>query len=1122
MLILYSSNTLSFSNLGLGVLRDFYNNPTITEVLNGEYNLEFEYVTGGWLSDNLVKGNIIKANGQLFRIWDVEQDLNKIKILAKHIFFDLSKNFLVDVSPTNLTANNAISWLLSRTATANSFSVTGNCTDVASARYVRKNVIDAIYNEDNAVLKKFGGEIELNNFNIYVHKKRGNDSGFTILYGKNLNGIQMSLDLSTVATRIMPQGTNELLLDELYVDSPLINNYFTPFYQKIEFDIGIDEDNNIDESTAKNMLRAEVQKLYTEGIDKPTVSIKINFIELSKTTEYKNYQNLESVSLGDTVTAKIPKLNLDLETRVVKTVYDLILDRIITIECGTVTPNIVTNQFQSNQELSNKLAKVDTNSILTQAQINATNLINHPFGGYIYISTDTGELYIMDSDDPTTATQVWKWGLGGLGFSSNGISGPYGIAITQDGRINADYITTGTLSASVIEGYSNLLIQVNQIINSVTEVESENYIHLENAMEGQLQELTIQGLIDLLYPTNFLYPSNNIYPLDTYLIVDKSINLTANAKKYHLPFNSLKKNETFKYSKGKCYLIDENENVDALDDLEIELFEGDNYIYLESFPKSSLLPDGYTQVDYIEGSGTQYIDTGYLPTPTTKIESSFQFTQTTLQTRVYANASYETNGLVMSFYINGGGKLAWACQNDAGNWTDTGILADTNKHVFIIDGLKNKVYVDDNEFNITQTHTNNSNQSLLIFVDRTREYDARNFAYAKIYNLKVYENNVLVRDMIPCYRNSDNEVGLYDIVNNVFYTNQGTGAFTYGSTYDIDLTAKYVVKNEYTDVFSTKTEMYSAINQTAETIDLKLEKKTDNDSIIAQINMSTEKDQQGSYIGIKADKLSFEGATIDMTADDVKIQGENLSIDSDGIITLKDNSAANALQSETLQSAYIIESEDTIVRQGTTENLKFKNQIIANGRRSVVEDSWEYEGTTGGGIGGINEFVYSQPRITLFSQSNDYDASSGTGTYDSLDVSLYGGISYSNISSGTTSTPLSITSSGRITCVSLTQTSKEENKKNFEKLTNAKEILDATDIYKYNFKDEENNIKKSIGFVIGNDYNYSEEITSIDNDGVNIYSMVSVLWQVVKEQQEEINKLKEMINNGIYQNNMGK
>lgn len=105
---------------------------------------------------------------------------------------------------------------------------------------------------------------------------------------------------------------------------------------------------------------------------------------------------------------------------------------------------------------------------------------------------------------------------------------------------------------------------------------------------------------------------------------------------------------------------------------------------------------------------------------------------------------------------------------------------------------------------------------------------------------------------------------------------------------------------------------------------------------------------------------------------------------------------------------------------------------------------------------------------------------------------------------------------GNITCVSLTQTSKEKSKKNFEKLTNAKDILNATDIYKYNFKDEDDNSKKSIGVVIGENFNYSKDITSKDNDGVNLYSMVSVLWQVVKEQQEEIDKLKEMIKNGKY------
>ena len=153
----------------------------------------------------------------------------------------------------------------------------------------------------------------------------------------------------------------------------------------------------------------------------------------------------------------------------------------------------------------------------------------------------------------------------------------------------------------------------------------------------------------------------------------------------------------------------------------------------------------------------------------------------------------------------------------------------------------------------------------------------------------------------------------------------------------------------------------------------------------------------------------------------------------------------------------------------------------------------------------------------------DYDISSNQGHYGAVNISSNGGIWFYEINNGVYSSPLTITSGGNITCVSLTQTSKEENKKNFEKLINAKDILNQVDIYKYNFKDEDDNIKKSIGFVIGDDFNYSKEITSKDNDGANIYSMVSVLWQVVKEyvqiidkQQEEINQLKEMIKNGNY------
>lgn len=101
---------------------------------------------------------------------------------------------------------------------------------------------------------------------------------------------------------------------------------------------------------------------------------------------------------------------------------------------------------------------------------------------------------------------------------------------------------------------------------------------------------------------------------------------------------------------------------------------------------------------------------------------------------------------------------------------------------------------------------------------------------------------------------------------------------------------------------------------------------------------------------------------------------------------------------------------------------------------------------------------------------------------------------------------------GSITCVSLTQTSLAEKKKNFEKLENALDIVKDTDIYKYNLKDEKETDKKHIGFVIGKNFNYREEITSQENDSAELYSMISVLWKAVQEQQAEIEELRKLVN----------
>ena len=103
-------------------------------------------------------------------------------------------------------------------------------------------------------------------------------------------------------------------------------------------------------------------------------------------------------------------------------------------------------------------------------------------------------------------------------------------------------------------------------------------------------------------------------------------------------------------------------------------------------------------------------------------------------------------------------------------------------------------------------------------------------------------------------------------------------------------------------------------------------------------------------------------------------------------------------------------------------------------------------------------------------------------------------------------------SNGNIKCVSLTQTSLEEAKKNFEKLDNALDLIKGIDIYKYNLKGEDNGDKKHIGFVIGDGYKYRREITDKQNKGVDLYSFVSLCCKAIQEQQEEIEELRKLVN----------
>lgn len=504
MITLHESNSTDFlSNNGLGILKDCISAKIIEEI-NGEFSITIEYPIDSHLYKELIQERVIVSDvgygeRQAFRIKKIDETLKSKKIYATHIFYDLSDNLLEDVYPKLLNGNNAINWILNKTQYEHNFNGFSDIEIARSARYIRKNGVQALIgNEENSFVNRWGGEIIRDNFKIsIVSKRKSTNSIKTIRYKKNLKGINLNLDFTTVGTRLMPMGYDALLLPEKYIDSPLINKYAHPIIKVLEYsDVKVktteDEEGFETIEGAQEELRKLVQQDIETGIDKPTLFTTIDFVKLSDTEEYKNYKNLEDLYIGDCINVYVEKIDIDIEQRIVKTTYNALTNKFIKYELGNVKTNYATQSVKNE----NKLQEITLPNLLAIAKDNATSQITTALGGHVHKAQ--GELFIMDTDDPNTAQKVWRWNLNGLGYSKTGINGIYELAMTQDGNIVADFIRAGTMSVSRIEGLSNLLdgystqIGLNKenidmmvskqtdLENGITELETQLKVNADN------------------------------------------------------------------------------------------------------------------------------------------------------------------------------------------------------------------------------------------------------------------------------------------------------------------------------------------------------------------------------------------------------------------------------------------------------------------------------------------------------------------------------------------------------------------------------------------------------------------------------------------------------------------
>ncbi len=493
--------------------------------LNGTWEMRLEHpVDEDRRWRYIVEGAVIAApfltsKKQLYRIYWKHKGITGISAKARPIFMDAAGEvFLNDVRPTTKNGQDALDIMMEGQT---KYKAVSNIIDVSTAYYIRKNLIEAIQSDmDQAFINRWGGEVYYDNYTIYVNERIGFDNGMRVEIGLNCESIEAEIDMSSVTTRIVPTSYNGYGMNGAspWVDSPLINHYPVIYTKTVEFsevkmreDASDSDDDTVIICDTQEQLNAALEKkcqeLFETGIDKPTSNYKVDLIDLSKTEEYKDLKNLETVGLGDTVHCKNLELDIETDGRVIKVSYDCIGEKNDSVEIGDFVYNYI-NDLEAalnrvdeaiNQNGTVKAEKVAgiLDGIRTQMRAQATAAQpsavratifedlnpNSPTYGALCLGTMGFQIAYQRTADG----REWDWRTFGTG------KGFFADFITA-GTMLADRVRAGKLqSQDFVEGMSGFELDLDTgIITFYDSDESGNASKLVFANGG----LTITNLND--------------------------------------------------------------------------------------------------------------------------------------------------------------------------------------------------------------------------------------------------------------------------------------------------------------------------------------------------------------------------------------------------------------------------------------------------------------------------------------------------------------------------------------------------------------------------------------------------------------------------------------------------
>ena len=538
MIQIYDVNNTSYDKNGDIVLTPI--SATIHPILNGAWEAELTHPIdkeGRW--KHIVEEAVVKMPGfyehwedQLFRIKTVEKQDSGVTATMEPIFYDaMGDCFLTDVRAVQESGQQALTTMLSPNA---KYSASSNITKVNTAYYNYVNFLEALNgNIDQSFIKRWGGEILYNNFQVVVNEQVGGDYGVELRYGKNIpqDGMQFTADVRDIVTRLYPKAYNgRKLSGNGYVDSPLINNYpvvmaATLTFENIKLRQDMEDSENVEENVIICENQEELDKVLTEqcqaqfeaGIDKPKITISVDMVLLQNTEQYKDIKQLETVSLGDIVHCRNTHLGITNDARVIELEYDCIRRKVTSVVLGdyeydyfddvSSTTQIVQGIINPDGSVMAERVQGILNGIYTQLRLQSTAA--QKVDGVAFKVED------LDTTSPLYGCMIW--GTQGIQISTkrtaDGRDWDWTTAITAQGIV-ANAIVTGLLSDKTGNNYWDLDTGEFRLSSTGFEVDGETleqYINDSLTQQQIFNKLTNNGQLQGIYMQDGLLYINGTY-----------------------------------------------------------------------------------------------------------------------------------------------------------------------------------------------------------------------------------------------------------------------------------------------------------------------------------------------------------------------------------------------------------------------------------------------------------------------------------------------------------------------------------------------------------------------------------------------------------------------------------